>query len=59
MGAIAYVTDEKMIEYHRVNGSNSIVFGAYQQRNFLILILVICCFSYPKTQQLKLEKRKD
>lgn len=34
MAAIAYVTDEKMIEYHRVNGSNSIVFWRLSTKNF-------------------------
>lgn len=34
MAAIAYVTDEKMIDYHRVNGSNSIVFWRLSTKNF-------------------------
>ncbi|MGN1399504.1 MAG: hypothetical protein ACI4WG_05870, partial [Erysipelotrichaceae bacterium] len=34
MAAIAYVTDEKMIEYHRFKGNDSIVFWRLSDKNF-------------------------
>ena len=34
MAAIAYVTDEKMIEFHRCNGSQSMVFWRLSAKNF-------------------------
>lgn len=34
MAAIAYVTDEKMLEYHRYKGSDSIVFWRLSSKNF-------------------------
>lgn len=34
MAAIAYVTDEKMIEYHRFKGSQSIVFWRLSEKKF-------------------------
>ncbi len=34
MAAIAYVTDEKMLDYHRINGSHSIVFWRLSSKKF-------------------------
>ena len=34
MAAIAYVTDEKMIEYHRFKGNDTIVFWRLSEKNF-------------------------
>ena len=34
MASIAYVSDEKMLEYHRVNGSHEIVFWRLSTKKF-------------------------
>ena len=43
MAAIAYVTDEKMIEYHRFKGNDTIVFWRLSEKILVILKQGIYC----------------
>ncbi|HQB32151.1 MAG TPA: hypothetical protein PLI19_02350 [Erysipelotrichaceae bacterium] len=58
MAAIAYVTDEKMIEYHRVNGSNSIVFWRLSTKKFSGFNIGDLLFFLSKDNTTKTRKEK-
>ena len=58
MAAIAYVTDEKMIEYHRVNGSNSIVFWRLSTKKFSDFNIGDLLFFLSKDTTTKTRKEK-
>lgn len=57
MASIAYITDKKMIEYHRLNGNHSINFWKPSNtKKSVIFIMVICYFFWRRV--LKKEKIK-
>jgi hypothetical protein len=58
MAAIAYVTDEKMIEFHRCNGSQSIVFWRLSAKNFQDFKQGDLLFFLAKDLQTKQSKEK-
>ncbi|MGI6510528.1 MAG: hypothetical protein ACOX1L_08170 [Erysipelotrichaceae bacterium] len=58
MAAIAYVTDEKMIEYHRLNGSSSIVFWRLSTKNFSDFNIGDLLFFLSKDTATKTRKEK-
>ncbi len=58
MAAIAYVTDEKMIEYHRLNGSSSIVFWRLSTKNFSDFNIGDLLFFLSKDTTTKTRKEK-
>ncbi len=58
MAAIAYVTDEKMIEYHRLNGSSSIVFWRFSKKNFSDFNIGDLLFFLSKDSTTKTRKEK-
>ncbi|MDO4378393.1 MAG: hypothetical protein Q4C64_04485 [Erysipelotrichia bacterium] len=58
MAAIAYVTDEKMIEFHRFNGSHSIVFWRLSVKKFQDFKKGDLLFFLAKDRETKQSKEK-